>query len=163
MKRNHLVVAAIALLAPLALSLGPASLVSAKDTNHKPALHDADCAHVATATDVVGFAVLEMDVSGTLQVEVSVKHGLPRTEYKVFVLADPCTIIFTGDNLTTNKKGKGNEHLMVPTASIPVNTKVAVQLVSVPSATAGPAAVTDTITSDFVTPQQGSDAAESGF
>ena len=162
MKRNHLVVAAIVLLAPLAFSLCPVRRASAKNNNHKPALHDADCAHVAMATDVVGFAVLEMDGSGTLQVELSVKHALPKTEYKVVLLADPCTIIFTGDNLTTNKKGKGNEHLMVPAASIPLNAKVAVQLVTPPNPTAANP-VTDTITSDFVTPQQGSDAAESGF
>ena len=153
MKRKHLIVGTIALLASLALSLG--SRASAKDTNHKPALHDADCAHVATATDVVGFAVLEMDGSGNLQIEVSVKHGMPRTEYKVYVLAAPCAIIFTDDILTTNKKGKGNIHVMVPKASIPTNDKVAVQLTS----PAGPTPP-DIITSDFVTPQQGSDAEE---
>jgi len=158
MKRKHLIVAAIALLVSLSLSLG--SRASAKDTNHKPALHDADCAHVATATDVVGFAVLEMDGSGSLQIEVSVKHGMPRTEYKVYVLAAPCAIIFTDDTLTTNKKGKGNTHVTVPAASIPANAKIAVQLVTPPSAVPRTAAVIDTITSDFVTPQQGSDAAD---
>src|SRR5262249_25305177 len=132
------------------------------NSNHKPALHDADCAHVATAVDVVGFAVLEMDGSGGLQIEVSVKHGMPRTEYKVYVLAAPCAIIFTDDILTTNKKGKGNTHVMVPAVSIPANAKIAVQLVSPPGAVPGTAAVTDVITSDFVTPQQGSDAEEVG-
>jgi len=156
MKRNHLLVAAIAVLASLALSLGPASKAAPKNSNHKPALHDADCTHVATATDVIGFAVLEMDGSGNLQVEVSVKNGMPRTAYKVFVLAAPCTVIFTDDILTTNKKGKGNTHVMVPAASIPQNTKIAVQLVSPPTATVpGPGPFTDIITSDFVTPQQG--------
>jgi len=118
---------------------------------------------VATAVDVVGFAVIEMDGSGSLQVEVSVKHGMPRTEYKVYVLAAPCAIIFTDDTLTTNKKGKGNTHVMVPAASIPANAKIAVQLVTPPSAVPGTPAVTNVITSDFVTPQQGSDAAEGGF
>jgi hypothetical protein len=161
MKRKHLIVAGIALLVSLSLSLG--SRASAKNTNHKPALHDADCAHVATATDVVGFAVLELDGSGNLQVEVSVKNGMPRTEYKVYVLAAPCAIIFTDDILTTNKKGKGNTHVMVPAASIPANAKIAVQLITPPSAVPGTPAVTNVITSDFVTPQQGSDAADGGF
>jgi hypothetical protein len=164
MKRKHLIVAAIALLVSLALSLGLGTRASAKDSNHKPALHDADCAHVSTAVDVVGFAVLEMDGSGNLQIEVSVKHGMPRTEYKVYVLAAPCNVIFTDDILTTNKKGKGNTHVMVPTASIPANTKISVQLVSPPTAMVpGPGPFTDIITSDFVTPLQGSDQAEDSF
>src|SRR5262245_57219090 len=154
MKRKHLVVAAIALLATLTLSLGPVSRTSAKNNDHKPALHDTDCAGVATAVDVVGFAVLELDGSGNLQIEVSVKHGMPRTDYKVLVLAAPCAVIFTDDTLTTNKKGKGNTHVMVPTASIPANAKIAVQLVSPPTAAVpGPGPFTDIITSDFVTPQ----------
>jgi hypothetical protein len=158
MKRKHLLFAAIAVLAALAMTLGLGGRASAKNSNHKPALHDADCAHVATAVDVVGFAVLETDGSGNLQIEVSVKFGMPRTEYKVHVLAAPCNVIFTDDILTTNKKGKGNTHVMVPTASIPANTKIAVQLVSPPGAMVpGPGPFTDIITSDFVTPQQGSD------
>src|SRR5262249_16501055 len=157
MKRNHLIVAAIALLFSLTISLGLGSRASAKDTNHKPTLHDADCAHLAAATDSVGFAIFQLDSAGNLQIEVSVKHGLPRTEYKVNVLAAPCQIIFMDDILTTNKKGKGNIHVMVPKASIPTNAKVAVQLTSPAGATPP-----DIITSDFVTPQQGSDAEEDG-
>jgi hypothetical protein len=158
--KKHLLVAAIALLFSLALNLNLGSRASAKNSNHKPALHDADCTHVATATDVVGFAVLELDGTGSLQIEVSVKQGMPRTEYKVNILAAPCQVIFPGDILTTNKKGKGNLHLMVPASLIPANTKIAVQLVSPPGATMPP--FTDIITSDFVTPAQGGDAAESG-
>jgi hypothetical protein len=119
---------------------------------------------VATATDVVGFAILELDGSGNLQVEVSVKNGMPRTDYKVYVLAAPCAVIFTDDLLTTNKKGKGNTHVMVPVASIPANTKIAVQLVSPPTATVpGTGPFTDIITSDSVTPSQGGDEAGSSL
>ena len=99
-----------------------------------------------------------MNARGELQVEVSIKHGMPRAEYKAYLLAAPCQVVFTGDTLTTNKKGKGNIHLMVPAASIPSGAKVAVQLVSPPTATVGGAGpFTDVITSDFVTPAQGSD------
>jgi hypothetical protein len=165
MKRRHLALAPLLLLVAVTLSLGSAGAGSPKgNPNHKPALHRADCAHLATTTDVVGFAILESDGSGDLQIQVSLKQGMPRTEYKAFLLASPCTIIFADDILTTNKKGKGNLHMMVPTASIPAGTTtVAVQLVSPPSAMVpGPGPFTDVITSDFVTPKQASEAAEHG-
>lgn len=164
MKKKHLIVAAIALLVAMNLGLGFASSTSAKGKpNHKPALHDADCAHLATVTDVIGFAIFESDAAGDLQIEVSLKNGMPRTDYKAYLLAAPCTVVFTGDILSTNKKGKGNLHMMVPAASIPAGAKVAVQLVAPPTAMVpGMGPFTDVITSDFVTPQQGSEAAEDG-
>jgi hypothetical protein len=162
MKRKHLLAAATAALVSLALCLSAGSKASAKDSNHKPTLHDADCAHLATATDNVGFAIFQLDSGGNLQIEVAVKHGMPRTEYKALVLAAPCTVIFTDDILTTNKKGKGNLHVMVPKASIPAGTMIAVQLVSPPGAMVPGGPFTDVITSNFVTPQQGSDEAEDG-
>jgi|SRR5215831_1132831 len=158
MNRKPVIIAGLVALIVMAISIGiGSSNVSAKGGgNHKPALHDANCTTLATATDNVGFAIFQMDSAGDLQVEVSVKHGLPKTEYKAFVLADPCTVIFTDDILTTNKKGKGNIHIMVPQTLISGNKKLAVQLVSPPSATgSGPFA--DVITSDLVTPQQGGD------
>jgi len=160
MNRKPVIVAGLVTLIAMAVTFGiGGSDVSAKGGgDHKPALHDANCTTLATATDSVGFAIFQADSAGDLQVEVSVKHGMPRTEYKAYVLAAPCTVIFTDDILTTNKKGKGNIHIMVPSASIPANTKVAVQLVSPPSAMVpGPGPFTDVITSDFVTPQQAGD------
>jgi len=156
MNRKSVIIAGLVTLIATAISLGIGGNATAKDSNHKPALHDANCTTLAAATDNVGFAIFQMDSAGDLQVEVSVKHGLPKTEYKAFVLADPCTVIFTDDILTTNKKGKGSIHIMVSQALIPANKKLAVQLVSPPSATgSGPFA--DVITSDLVTPQQGGD------
>jgi hypothetical protein len=164
MKRKHVVVASLVLLVAVTLSLSLARGASPKGgSNHKPALHDADCDHLATTTEVVGFAILELDAAGDLQIEVSVKQGMPRTDYKAYLLAAPCTVVFVDDILSTNKKGKGNIHMMVPKASIPTGLKLAVQLVSPPSAMVpGPGPFTDVITSDFVTPQQGSGAAEDG-
>jgi len=163
MNRKPVIIAGLVALIVMGISFGiGSSNASAKGGNHKPALHDANCTTLATATDNVGFAIFQMDSAGDLQVEVSVKHGMPTTEYKAYVLADPCTVIFTDDILTTNKKGKGNIHIMVPQASIPANKKIAVQLVSPPSAVVpGTGPFTDVITSDFVTPQQVVDESES--
>ena len=163
MKRKHLIAGAIALLLAFALSAGLSRRVSGKNKTHKPTLHRANCANLATATDSVGFALVQMDSSGNLQIEVALKQGMPRTDYKTYVLAAPCTIIFTDDILTTNKKGKGNIHVMVPVTSIPANATVAVQLVSPPNAVVpGPGPFTDLITSNFVTPQKESEEAENG-
>jgi hypothetical protein len=145
------------LLVAVTCSLGQVDVPAAKGgSNHKPALHRADCTTLATSPEAVGFAILQMDSAGDLQVEISVKQGMARTDYKAYLRAAPCQVVFTGDIVTTNKKGKGNIHMMVPTASIPAGVKLAVQLVSPPSATVpGPGPFTDVITSDFVTPASG--------
>ena len=60
MNRKHAVVAALVLLVAVTFSMGQAEGPAAKGgSNHKPALHQADCTKVATAVDVVGFAIFE--------------------------------------------------------------------------------------------------------
>jgi len=159
--RKQLLVASVVLLVSLAIGISLGGSASAKN-KHKPTLHDTTCAHVATATDTVGFAIIQLDSSGNLQIEVAVKHGMPRLEYKAYLVQDSCAVLFTDDILTTNKKGKGNIHIMVPHASIPAGAKVAVELVSPPGAMLPAGPFVDVITSDIVTPSQMDEAEEEG-
>ena len=158
MSRKHVLVAIVAMLLSFAVSPNIPGAVAKHGGDHKPALHRADCTQVATATDNLGFAIFEFDEDMDLQIEVALKHGMPNTEYRAFVLTAPCNVVFIDNILSTNRKGKGNVHIMVPESMIPAGSHVAVQLVSPPGATVpGPGPFTDVISSDFVVPPKSDD------
>src|SRR5215472_1666454 len=161
MTKNRVFVPLVAILTAIALSPSFAGAVSKHgddNDNHKGVLHRANCAQVATATDNFGFVIFEFDEDQDLQIEVALKHGMPRTQYRAFVLIAPCNVVFVDNVLTTNRKGKANVHIMVPASTIPAGAHVAVQLVSPPGAVVpGPGPFTDLITSDFVLPPKEGD------
>src|SRR5215467_12917724 len=158
MSRKQILAALLAMLMAAAVSPNLAGTLAKHGNDHKPALHRADCSQVATATDNLGFAIFEFDEDMDLQIEIALKHGMPNTEYRAFVLTAPCNVVFIDNILSTNKKGKGNVHIMVPESMIPAGSQVAVQLVSPPGATVpGPGPFTDVITSDFVVPPKSDD------
>lgn len=68
----------------------------------------------APSDPIFGFAVINTNSSGNLEVEVSVKGGVPNTTYDLYVNQDPggCPTVATG-TLTTNNKGNGNGHVQI--------------------------------------------------
>lgn len=77
--------------------------------------------NVAGSGDEVGWAIANTNDNGQLIVEVHLDDGKPGTTFDVYVkINKDCSYPDPDDQLTTNRKGKGNTHLKLNIADYTV-------------------------------------------
>ena len=82
-----------------------------------------------------------------IEIDISVTDGAARTAYNTFVLDNACQVLFVGESLHTDDRGRGDQEFHVPGSALPSGATLRVQLV-----TSAAGSTTDTITSDPTSP-----------
>lgn len=142
---SALVIALAATLLPLTHLGQPAHASGGNNDLQTVALHRQDCTQTNMGP-TVGTARFSLDDQGGnpggVEIDISVTAGLPRSNYSVSVLVDPCQTLAQEGTLKTDDSGRGDLEFHVPGSLVPSGASLRVQLV----------APSDLMTSDPTTP-----------